>query len=58
MYPAANLVTIATLSRDRKRGIASRSDLILNSMPMTAKNIGAKKPNVMAEIVPYTLLKF
>ena len=54
MYPAATLVTIPTPKRAKKRGIALTNERTLNSTPITPKNIGAKKPNVIDEIVPYT----
>jgi hypothetical protein len=56
MYPAATLVTIATANSAKKRGTALTNEWTLNSIPINAKNKGAKKPNVIAEIVPYTLL--
>jgi hypothetical protein len=35
-----------------KSGIALTSDWMLNSIPMSEKNIGAKNPNVIAEMMP------
>jgi hypothetical protein len=54
MYSAATLVTNPTPRRAQKRGIALTNERTLNSTLMCPRNIGAKKPNVIAEIVPNT----
>lgn len=56
--PPPTLPIIATARRDKNIGIALRRLWALNCIPINAKNIGAKKPNEIAETIPYTRSKF